>query len=265
MGVDRKVKRERCVLQGLERFCHLEGLGSPSLFAGEVTEAFVAHGLDDRAPSTKGTYRSVLRELAGLPRPGRAPGYRGSMAAPPYSPSERTELSFVARAQRKTWRRHSALVLLALGIGAGLRTSEIVAVTGDDVVCSRRAVLVRVGGTQAREVPVRGSEAGVLRALASGAGSSYLFHPEQADRRAANFVNDFCAGLTADPAAARLSVGRCRSSYICGHLAGGTELSVLLGLTGIREVESLWRYAAHVEGAPASKAALRQMLRAETT
>jgi len=265
MVVDRKVKRERCVLSELERFCHLEGLGSASSFAGEVIEAFVAHGLDDRSPSTKGTYRSVLRELLGLPRPGRVPGYRGSVAAPPYSLSERTELFSVARAQRKKWRRHSALVLLALGIGAGLRTSEIVAVTGDDVVCSGRVVFIRVGGARAREVPVRGGQAGVLGVLASEVGSAYLFHPEQADRRAGNFVNDFCAGVTADPAAARLSVGRCRSSYICGHLASGGKLSVLLGLTGIAEVESLWRYAAHVEGFPTSKAVLRQMLRAETT
>jgi len=51
-------------------------------------------------------------------------------------------------------------------------------------------------------------------------------------------------------------MGRCRATFICDHLAAGTPLDELLASTGIREAESLARYARHVQGAP-SRAALR--------
>jgi hypothetical protein len=90
-----------------------------------------------------------------------------------------------------------------------------------------------------------------------------LFHRQATDRSYYNFVNDFCRQLVCDPAAPKLSANRCRSSFICDHLAAGTPLSVLLEMSGVKEVESLLRYARHVEGAPRSKAALRRLLASE--
>lgn len=57
-----------------------------------------------------------------------------------------------------------------------------------------------------------------------------------------NFVTNFARTLAADPAAPRLTLGRCRSSFICGHLAAGTPLAELLAITGISRAESLGRY-----------------------
>ena len=71
-----------------------------------------------------------------------------------------------------------------------------------------------------------------------------------------NFVTNFARTLAADPAAPRLTLSRCRSSFICGHLAAGTPVDELLAITGICQAESLARYARHVDGAP-PKAALR--------
>ncbi len=76
------------------------------------------------------------------------------------------------------------------------------------------------------------------------------------DRGYKNFVTNFARALTADPAAPRLTVSRCRSSFICDHLAAGTPLRELLAITGICQAESLARYACHVDGAP-PKAVLR--------
>ena len=83
-----------------------------------------------------------------------------------------------------------------------------------------------------------------------------MFRPGPADRGYHNFASGFARGLVTDPAAPRLSMGRCRASFICDHLAAGTPPGELLAITGIREAESLARYARHVKGAP-SKAALR--------
>ncbi len=51
-------------------------------------------------------------------------------------------------------------------------------------------------------------------------------------------------------------MGRCRSSFICDHLAAGTPVGEMLAVTGICQAESLARYARHAGGAP-SKAVLR--------
>ncbi len=263
MSADRRAGRDASVVSVLARFLDDEGLGAGTLRAGEVIEAFVSVGLGEHRSSTKGTYRSVLRRLARVEAPRSAPGYRGSVAPAPYLAEDRAELYSIARAQPRAWRRHSALCLLGLGIGAGLRRSEIVAAVGTDVVFSPPTVSVRVGGARERLVAVNDHEAGLVSALATISGGGYLFHPEEADRSYKNFVNDFCRQLVCDPGAPRLSVSRCRSSYICDHLATGTRLSLLLEQAGIEDVESLVRYTGHVEGSPRSKAALRHLLAGE--
>ena len=70
-----------------------------------------------------------------------------------------------------------------------------------------------------------------------------MFRPGRADRGYKNFVTNFARALAADPAAPQLTLSRCRSSFICAHLAAGTPVGELLAITGIRQAESLARYA----------------------
>ena len=90
-----------------------------------------------------------------------------------------------------------------------------------------------------------------------------MFRPGPADRSYKNFVTNFALGLTADLAAPRLSLRRARAAFICGHLAAGTPVPVLLAVTGIAEAGSLARYARHVPGISSSKGVLRARWRAE--
>ncbi|MHB1724827.1 MAG: hypothetical protein ACYCVN_04995 [Acidimicrobiales bacterium] len=166
----------------------------------------------------------------------------------------------IARLQPKRWRAEAALVLLALGIGAGLRAGEIVAARGDDVRWICGAVVIGVDSGRARSVVIEEPFGAIAAELATRRGAEHLFHPGTAKRRYHNFVNELCASLVADPDAVRLSLARCRSSYICDRLSAGVALERILDATGICEVESLLRYAVHVEGAPATKAALRRLL-----
>jgi hypothetical protein len=142
------------------------------------------------------------------------------------------------------------------GIGAGLRPGELAALRGTGVSRSGRRVTVRVGGPAARVVPVTSAYAGRAAGLAAAAGDGHLFRPGPAGRGYKNFVTNFARTLAADPAAPRLGLGRCRSSFICDHLAAGTPVGELLAITGICRAESLARYARHAGGGP-SKAALR--------
>jgi|SRR5271165_289111 len=247
--------------RGLSRFAKTRGIPASREFLldYDVIEAFCVTGLPGRAPSTRGTYRSALYRLA-MPVHG-APGQRatpfaGARAPAPYSPAERAELATMAAAQRDPAKRASALAVVVFGIGAGLRPGELVALRGSHVIRRGRRVTVRVGGPAARVVPVTAAYAGRAAGLAAAAGHVHLFRPGPADRGYKNFVTNFARTLAADPAAPRLALGRCRSSFICGHLAAGTPLGELLAITGICRAESLARYARHVDGAPA-KAVLR--------
>ena len=248
-------------VRGLSRFALARGIppGAEFLLDYDVIEAFCVAGLAGRASSTRGTYRSALYRLA-MPvhgQPGqRATPFAGAKPPPPYSPAERAELAAVAAAQRDPAKRASALAVVVFGIGAGLRPGELAVLRGCDVSRRGRRVTVRVGGLAARVVPVTSAYAGRAAGLAASAGTAYLFRPGPADRGYKNFVTNFARTLTADPAAPRLTLSRCRSSFICGHLAAGTPLGELLAITGICQAESLARYARHVGGAP-SKAALR--------
>ena len=151
------------------------------------------------------------------------------------------------------------------GIGAGLRPGELVALRGDDVIRHGRQAAVHVGGPAARLVPVTPDYAGRARELARRAGSGFVFRPGPADRGYKNFVSNFTRGLTADPAAPRLSLRRARATFICRHLAAVTPVPVLLAITGIAEAGSLARYARHLAGVSSSKGALRARWRAERT
>ncbi len=248
-------------LRGLSRFADTQGVpaGPEFLLDYDVIEAFCVAGLAGRAPATRGTYRSALYRLAVVVNgpPGLRPTpFAGAKAPAPYSPAERAELAALAAAQRGPARCCSALAVVVLGIGAGLRPGELVALRGSDAARHGRQVVVYVSGPAARVVPVTAGYAGRTWELARRAGSGHVFRPGPADRGYKNFITNFARGLAADPAAPALSMGRARSTFICGHLAAGTALGELLAITGIREAESLARYARHVGGAP-SKAALR--------
>jgi integrase len=257
-------------LRALSRFADARGIPASweFLLDYDVIEAFCVAGLAGRASSTRGTYRSALYRLAepGHGPPGqRATPFPGARVPAPYSPAERAELAAVAVAQRDPAKRASALALVVFGIGAGLRPGELVALRGGDVTRHGRQVSVHVSGPAARVVPVTADYAGRAWELARRAGSGHVFRPGTADRGYKNFVTDFALGLTADPAAPRMSLRRARSGFICGHLTAGTPVGVLLAITGIAEAGSLARYARHVAGISSSKGALRGRYRAENS
>jgi hypothetical protein len=90
MGLGRPAMRERSVLARLEHFCDEEGLPIATL-RHEVMAAFVDKGLSSRTPSTRGTYRSVLRQVAGPSGVRAGTPFSASPAPAPYGSEERSE------------------------------------------------------------------------------------------------------------------------------------------------------------------------------
>ncbi len=248
-------QRDASVLRRFEGFCALEGLGPDlALRDAHVIEAFLQVGCCGLAPHTLGTYRSVLRRLGGAgPATRRFPA---SPAAPPYDAADVAALWSRARHQSSEQRVTNATVLLAATLGAGLRPRELALVRDRDVVRDRERALIEVRGAHPRTVPVRPPYAGPLVKFAKDR-RGYLFRPRAKVRDTKNLVGEIAATIARDPDEVRTLSGRCRSTFICSHLQAHTPLGELCALAGLGGVESLLRYARHVEGAPHSKAALR--------
>ncbi len=247
-------QRDASVLRRFEHFCALEGLGSDlALRDVHVIEAFLSIGCRGLAPHTLGTYRSVLGRLGGTRSMTRR--FPASPAPCPYDASDVAVLWSRATHQSSERRIRNATVLLAATLGAGLRPSELAYVRANDVVV-RAATFIEVRGTHPRTIPVLHPYATPLVQLARQR-RGYLFRPGAKVRDTKNLVGEICAGLARDPDEVRTLSGRCRSTFIYSHLSAHTTLGELCALAGLRDVESLLRYARHVEGAPQTKAALR--------
>ncbi len=254
-------QRDRSVLGRFGAFCAQEGLGPVAAVIEDpaVIEAFLALGCRALTPHSLGTYRSVLWRLAQTtyPSPARFPA---SSAPRPYSSSEVAALWSMARHQSSTLRVTNATVLLASMLGAGLHPGELARLMTGDVHRHDGTTCVAIGGARARTVPVVPPYDVALAAVA-GRSSGYLFRPGAAVRTAKNLIGEVCAALVHDPDEVTLVSGRARATFICAHLRAHTPLGELCSMAGVLGVESLLRYARHVEGAPRSKAALRAAAR----
>ena len=155
--------------------------------------------------------------------------------------------------------------MVVFGIGAGLRPGELVALRGDDISRHGRQVMVRVSGPAARVVPVTSGYAGAGRRAGPAARAAATCSAPARPTALIRTSSPISPGAWRQTRPRRAC--RCagaRSAFICGHLAAGTPVPVLLAITGIAEAGSLARYARHVRGISSSKGALRARWRAET-
>ncbi len=130
------------------------------------------------------------------------------------------------------------------------------ALRGDDIFRHGRQVMVRVSGPAARQCRLP-------RAMPAGRRAARrrqwpCIPPRPGRPCLSELRHQFRPGPAAGPAAPALSMRRARSTFICGHLTGGTPVGVLLAITGIPEAGSLARYACHVPAsAPPRRLAAR--------
>ena len=225
----RELPRARSVLALLARFAAGQGVpASPQwLLDYDVVEAFCVRGCAGLASSTRGTYRSVLYQLARRctarrgsgRRRSRAPGHR--LRTPRRSgrswPRSRPP-SVTRRNGPRRWRWWCS----ASGRGCGPASWRRCAAATS--AGRGRQVVVHVSAGAGRVVPVAARYAGRAAELARRAGGGFVFRPGPADRGYKNFVTGFAGSLAAGPAAPRLSMSRARAAFICDHLAAGTPV-----------------------------------------
>ena len=224
------------------------GLDPEVLLHPDTIDRFVTEGLRGRADGTRLNYRRHLRCVGAVvlgPRwypPAPLPIHRDNVLAP-YTTTEITLLIAWAGGLPTARFRHSAEGVIALGLGVGLTSQEQSRLVGHDITVDDRGVVVNVIGQNARVVPVLKEWEDTVARLGIGAGSGPVLMPERT-RITRHQLKNFLARCPSGDAPV-LDTGRLRTTWVCRHLAAGTDLRALEAASGVKAAQ-LVKYLAHV-------------------
>jgi hypothetical protein len=246
-----------------------DGEGFPSQaemwLSRELIERFIAVGCPGTTEATRANYRGwLLRVREAVIGPelatGRPAKLSASAASRPYTRSEQAALWSWATSQSTHELRHGCTTLLALGLGAGLDSAEIVPLHSHDVrTAGNGAIVVNVRGRRARPVVCRRPFEQVLAECATSSARSgeatYLFRPG-AHARAKNTVTNFLA-RTADapPSTPTLKLSRARATWLVGLIDDQLPLPVIVAAAGVDTLHALSRFLPFVRPVTAPQAA----------
>jgi integrase len=214
------------------------------IFRRFLVQQFVHLGMDAYSVGSRATHRSALWRMVEVLNPTDVDdGHRslGRVAAiAPYNDVELTRLYSWSRGQTTAHRRKDAAALLALGLGAGLATRELLAVRSDDVVIGETGTLVRVQAGRARVVPVLPEWRRTLAHAASDAEKGALLFRPGRQSGAEGQVTDF---ITRSRTTVDVRPSRMRSTWLLNHLANGTSARELLRISGLKNYAALDKIA----------------------
>jgi len=243
-------KKLASVLTQLAVWCRERGfvLDAESLLHPNTIEQFVNVGCARLKKGTRANYRSQLRSvgeqvLGGPLYPPRGVPQRTSDPVEPYSADEVAALVGWANGLPTEHMRHNVKVLLALGLGAGLKSEEVKVAVGSDIVSDDDGVVITTCRDPSRLVPVTRRWEDDIRTLADAAGHHPLFRPNRASVQRNDVTHFIDACPRSD--APRLNTHRLRATWVVGHLHTGTPLHVLSEAAGVRP-EQLALYARHL-------------------
>jgi hypothetical protein len=231
-----------------------------NLFHPETIERFIHERVGHLSTGTQTNYRSQLRAVAKV--------VIGSTLYPPTTIVPRSEqrlpytrsevsglVSWSAGLSTESLRRNT-LVLLAMGLGAGLTAQEMTRLTGDDVFVDEHGVVVRVIGQSQREIPVLRRWEDHLAAFAREAGPRPVFLPTRT-RILGHAISNFLERCSSSHVPG-FSVLRLRTTWIVNQMEAGTPLPMLSAIAGVGPTQ----LARYFELLPASDlGAVRQQIR----
>ena len=209
---------------------------------GESIEQTCA-GMTD---ASKRTFRSNLRAMAdALTDRGQQksflPPIPRTKASAPYTAPEVARLRTWASSLSTQHRRVSMTTVLGLGLGAGLKSSEIAALEAGDVVVDEYGVLLAVRGEAPREVPMLTEWSELIAALAGATmrRDQKLVLPRRQSAFNRHALNNLIAQC-APPVP--LTTHRMRATWIVGHLAAGIPATTLARAAGLASTDALRLY-----------------------
>ncbi|MBB5122742.1 hypothetical protein AF335_05015 [Streptomyces eurocidicus] len=231
-----------------------------------MVERFAALGCPDIRPASRSNYRARLTAIRtavyGPDLPGGRPvPLSGSDPSRPLTGTQKADLWAWAGGQPTGELRQGLRLLLALSLGCGLDSPEVIPARGPDVrVLSDGACVLAVRGRRARLIVCARPYEHTLAAAAQRAQTSYLFRPA-CFSRGSNTVTDLIYRATPDARVPRLVLGRCRATWLVERMDIPLPLPVLLAAAGLDSLHALSRFLPYLQGTSAEQAhtTLREM------
>jgi hypothetical protein len=232
--------------------------GGTPMAAAEVlhpdqVDAFIAQGCTHLAEGTRANYRSLLRgvgeAVVGPPLyPGRPLPLASSERSAPYSPRDVRDLVGWAHGLSTHNKRHNVGVVLSCALGAGLSAQDINLLTGTDVTVTSDGVAIDVPGERQRRVWVAARWERAITEQADLVGERPMFRPDRTTPLAKGVTN-YIDGLPQGLGAPRLTIQRCRTTWIVDHLTNDVPLDVLAAAAGV-DPSALASYAPFLPPTP---------------
>ncbi len=234
-----------------------------ALFSPELIDRFVVEGFAHLTEGTRRNCRSQLWQVGAavtgttLFPPRRVP-LKSSDVQRPYSADQVREfVSWSGALPTEAMRRESE-ILLALGLGVGMKSEEITRAVGTDVRAESGLVVVDVlgtGGRVDRVIPIHHVWADTVARRAEFCGERPLFRPDRmAIRR--NDILGFIRRCDVEERP-KFTVQRLKITWIVAQLSAGTNLLTLEKASGVA-VTQLSKYLQFAT-APPDDLARRQL------
>lgn len=225
-------------------YTHGWGLGTADVFDEDV----IRHFADQRLAQT-GTPRpqdiSVLKSarkslLGGKRRDLRIQPAAIRTASPPYGESDLPAIEQWATARKDDNHRRTASAIVALSMGCGLRSDEMLQVRSSDVLSEPNGLSVAVRGKAPRVVPVLTRWQGLLADAVERSTPSTKLIGIDGEASHAKYVGNYLH-YQQGPDLVRL-----RITWIVSHLEWGTPIDALLSASGNKYLDWLLPYVALV-------------------
>lgn len=212
----------------------------PRIFRWQVLEEFIHRGMTGYLSGSRATHRSTLTLVVEVLNPTDVRQHHRpiprSKPTEPYTVAEVAALYSWATSQGTARRRQDALALLALGLGAGLATREILGVKAADIESSANRLLVMVWEGRPRVVPILDAWQPMMRrALNDAEPESWLFRPGRASATSGQ-ITDFLLRARTD---LDVRPARMRTTWLLEHLSTGTAPHELLRISGLKNLAAL--------------------------
>ncbi|MFG2027180.1 hypothetical protein [Streptomyces sp. NPDC048825] len=263
-----KARELLTALAQLALFCDGEGLpGKAEVWLSrEAIERFIAVGCPHVRESTRGNYRSRLLRLheivlGGVCRTGKPAKLSASVPNSPYSRTELADLWGWASGQPTEELRWGCKTLMALGLGVGLDSPEVIPLRVHDVRRTSNGggpVVVATRGARKRDILCRRPWEGVLASAADRLDTTgtaqYLFRPN-CFSRGTNTVTNFLDRTKPSSEVPRLVMGRLRSTWLVELFEERLPITVIVAAAGVDTLHGLSRILPFLSAVPADEAA----------
>lgn len=237
--VTRLVVQAHCV--------HSYNLDREMVFDHRMIESFVAG--ESVTKRVKGLHRSHLMSIGRKLNPTwagdtGAPRYGNRPASCPYTPQEIQSLIFWSKGRPTDYAKISVQVVIALGLGAGLRPGEIATLKASDVLVTEHGVFVYPRGYRGappREVVVmREFEKLIASAVDGLPPDSFVAFPQRTSD-SVELITKYSLRY-GNPIDVQFSLPRLRATWVVMQMVAGIPDAVICSAAGMADLQHYKKY-----------------------